>query len=65
MTVLLWLISIYLATGVLTYFYAVAKTYEATECWSFRIYKDSIGVCTYPKWLMYWMYLLFGKLLRK
>ena len=59
--VLLWIIGFYLFSALSVYTYAVAKTYETLGFWSFRITKNYIGVCEYPKWLLGWVYLIVRK----
>lgn len=53
---------IYLVAGFATYFYTVFKSFEATGFWSFKIEKDYIGICKYPKWLLGWMHFVAVKL---
>ena len=57
-----WVVAGYLVSGICVYLYAVAKSYEITGYWMFRIHKAYIGVCKYPYWLMGWMYWLSNKL---
>lgn len=49
-------IAFYLLSGIGTYIYAVIKTYEFINVWNWKIDKDYVGICKYPKWLMGWMY---------
>lgn len=45
----------YLALGLSLYVYAVVKTYEILGAWNFNITKESIGVCKYPYWTLFWL----------
>ena len=58
------LIGWYLFCGVTLYGYAVVKTHEITGRWFFRIHKGYIGVCRYPRWLLIWLELLVGDLIK-
>lgn len=48
------LIILYLLGGIATYIYCVAKTYQFTKVWDFRINGDQIGIFKCPKWTLYW-----------
>lgn len=49
------LVSLYLASGVAFYLYIVIRNYEFTEIWDFKIGVYYIGICPYPKWLLWWL----------
>lgn len=61
LSALLWIVGSYFFTGICMYLYAVAKTYEILNIWTFKIHEERIGVCAYPKWLMGWMYSITNK----
>lgn len=46
---------LYIALGLSLYAYAVVKTYEILGVWNFNITKESIGVCKYPYWTLFWL----------
>lgn len=57
---------LYIALGLSIYIYAVVKTYEILGVWNFNITKESIGVCKYPYWTLFWLHMIikYAKILR-
>lgn len=55
------LIFLYLIAGLFMYAYCVVKSYEILGFWDFNIDAEHIGVCKYPKWLLYWVYWVVKK----
>ncbi|GIN66367.1 hypothetical protein J41TS2_17880 [Bacillus sonorensis] len=59
--ILLLLIGSYLLLGLGTYAYCVFVTYWFLGFWVFGISDECVGICKYPKWLMFWIYWIANK----
>lgn len=59
---LVLLVVAYFLSGLTVYGFAVFKTFEFTGIWTFKIDKQYIGICKYPRWLLGWMYWIGVKL---
>jgi hypothetical protein len=59
--ILLWIIGIYIAVGLAFYAYCVATSYVNLGFWDFNIGREHIGICLYPKWLLFWLYWIVRK----
>lgn len=55
---LLFILGFYIFAGLSYYIYAVIKSKELLGFWSWKIEKDYIGLCIFPKWLVSWLYWL-------
>lgn len=52
---LLLFVGFYLFIGISIYIYSVVKSYEILGFWCFDIAWGRIGICTYPKWTLFWL----------
>jgi len=46
----------YLFAGLSIYLHCVVSTYDILRVWNFSITKESIGVCKYPYWTLFWLH---------
>lgn len=52
----------YLFCSLSIYTYAVVKSWEFTNVWSFNVKDGYIGICKYPRWSLYWVEWILFKL---
>ena len=45
----------YLVLGLGIYIQAIVTTYDVLGTWNFSITKETIGVCKYPYWTLFWL----------
>ena len=55
------IIGFYLFAGVSMYVYSVIKSYEVLGFWDFSITRTHIGLCTYPRWVLFWLHWIVKK----
>lgn len=59
-SLLLFLLALYIGLGICTYAYAVVKNFELTDNWSFKMRNRYIGVIKCPKWSMFWIEMILS-----
>lgn len=59
--ILLLLAGFYLLLGLVTYAYCVFVTYWFLGFLIFRIDDTYVGICKYPRWLMFWIHWIVSK----
>lgn len=63
---LLYLIAYYICGSLLTYVYGVIKAKEILGFWDYSIKDGRISnLITYPKWLLYWLEWIVGRINKK
>ncbi len=60
---ILIILGFYIFSGISIYVYCVIKTYEQIGVWSFEITDNFVGICKYPKWVLFWMEWIYNKLI--
>lgn len=60
LSLLLWALGWYLLAGLSVYAYAVIKNKEYSGYWWYKMDEERIGICVYPKWLLFWLYFLIA-----